>query len=361
MSALPESFDVAKRFGLFIYIARNADHPISLYDLFSKYKLDLESIKKELGSYHSDCSNKFARKRLTAGLVSLGGMTSFSKYARMGHWLGFFDFDLKAGIIAPNWITLIVAELAQRFGYKTIEFELPNTLKLLSTYLLIEKDRDLIVPLVTTLKKIQPLCQMVDTKILQLEYARNLQSTFLQILTEITTTSGYAASVKRVNFFRKNVELLEAGQPSTRGLKHMIEPRINWLLDLALVDCQLLCDSGHIKPINIWNEVGPVASSGCKNDAFFSKYAQYIGDLSPEKTESPFKRMSQSEILALSVKILQKETQQLLLVESVLVLAWLLLNSRQTSYVSFNDILSSIEDTFVIYRRKMEGLGFIQP
>lgn len=326
---------------------------------FLKYKLDLEELRRRLNDYGSDCTNRFARKRLQGGLVSAKGVTSFSKYARMGHWLGFFDFNLKTGLINSNSVTKIVSDLIKRFNIERCQFKLPYILKLLSTYLLIENDKNLIIPLVITLRDTNANSRIINTREFQLRYIRNIVNTYQQLLSGISSSNEYSALAKRLNFFYKNLNLLENGQPSTRGLLHMIEPRINWLLDLSLTDHNILCNSGGLYPIEAWSDLSLSPHESLKNDTFFKNYLGYIKDKN-ENLAANFQNMDVSDIITLSIKILQKDTGEMLLVEDVLLLAWILCNSGDHNYVGLNDVLKIMETDHTIYRRKMAGLGLIQ-
>jgi len=361
MPGLPESFNVAKRVGIFIYIAAKIGEADPIGQVFSKYKSDFASLKSELETYSETCLNRFARKKLNSGLISLEGATSFSKYVRMGHGLGFFDFNLKAGIISPNWVTSIVGILIKRIPREKLnEFKLPDTLKLLATYLLIKKDRDLVVPLVNALKRIGPNCRTINTKSLQLEYAKNLESRYLQALNETTSQLELGAYVKRLEFFRKNISLLEENQSATSGLKHMIDPRVNWLLDLSLVDEELLCNSGLVRPLDIWEHVDFASLDFMQNDRFFKRYVDYINRRFPKRNELLLESPNIRETVCDSVMLLKKEPKETLMVEPVLLLSWLTTNASKEIYVPFSDILQLIESDYMIYRRKMGGLGFIQ-
>lgn len=361
MPGLPESFNVAKRVGIFIYIAAKIGEADPIGQIFSKYKSDFGRLKSELEIYSETCLNRFARKKLNSGLISPGGATSFSKYVRMGHGLGFFDFNLKAGILSPNWVTSIVRILIERISREKLnEFKLPDTLKLLATYLLITKDRDLVVPLVNALKRIGPDCRTINTKSLQLEYARNLESRYLQALNETTSQFELGAYVKRLEFFRKNISLLEENQSATSGLKHMIESRVNWLFDLSLVDEELFCNSGLVKPLDIWECVDFASLGFMQNDRFFKRYVDYIKHRFPEGNELFFESSNMRETVHDSVMLLKREPKETLMLEPVLLLSWLAINTSKEIYVPFSDILQLIESNYVIYRRKMGGLGFIQ-
>jgi len=362
MPGLPESFDVAKRIGLFVYLARNIKQTTPMEELFSTYQNDLPKLRKSIKKYRIDCKNTIVRKKLMTGLVSSKGLTSFSKYLRIGNGLGIFDFELGLKLVHPNWLTYVVNGLSEIEHTSIFEMEIHNTLKLLFTRLIIEKDGDLTIPLVIALDKVNPSCLEVNTKQLQLEYAKTLKQAFAKILEfGLPNSHDYITYVKRYEFFERNIELLDKGLQPTRGLKHMIDSRVNWLLDLQLVDYKLLCNKGRIRPLPILKrQMVLINQKALENEEFYKGYVEYLRKqgIIPEK---PFtKGEGVNELVDTALGILAKEYKDLLLIEAVLLMSWSLCNTRLRRYTSSYRILDVIRKKYITYRRKMEGLGFIK-
>jgi hypothetical protein len=277
----------------------------------------------------------------------------------MGHWLGFFEFDVKRAILQPNWLTRITKELSEKSNFPMFSFEMPSALKLLSTYLLIERDRNLTLPLVMTIRKLAPSCQKIETNEFRFEYAKNLTQTYSDILREYSDSVDYPNYVRRYESFKKITERLEGGQEPSRSLEHIIEPRINWLIDLVLIDPDTLCSSGALQPLDIWDSLDSVSHKSFDDDAFFRKYIDYVlkrfGRL-----KLPDSRSGPEAAVDLALGIMKKEFGDLVLIDAALIMAWLLHNCAQDHYLTFNEVLQEIERNRPVYSRKMGGLGFVR-
>jgi hypothetical protein len=353
MTALPESFDVAKRIGLFVYIANVTNKKCLINDVFFKYVNDLEEIKKGITKYHTDCQSELVRKKFQTGLVSSSGLTSFSKYLRMADGLKILDFQLATGSITPNWNTYLIDILIKNSNHSIYNFALPNSLKLYFTYQIFENDKDLMLPLIQSLYNIHPNISDLNTKKLQMEYAKDLKNTFESRfkLGHISQNDLYT-NINRMKFFEKNIRLLEDNLPSTRGLKHMIDPRINWLLDLSIINYERLCHDECLVPLEIWKELDRKEND---SEYFYKEYSSYL------RTEEKYSMYHDVEqVIEYSINLLKKYYSDLVLVEPVLLLSWILYNTDNASYESVADILRIIEKKHSIMRRKMGGLGFIE-
>lgn len=374
MPGLPESFDVTKRLGLFVYLAEKAERPINLKSLFSIYCSDFTYLSESIKRYRNYCTNQDAQNKLRTGLVTPKGLTSFVKYLRIGHSLGIFDFSLDQNEVSPTWTAHVIREMPGNSYAPHFDFELTRAMKLLFACIMIKKDSDLLTPLATALRIVKPRCGEVDTKQLRLEYSRSLESLFLKTLERgALSPVDLTTYVRRYEFFQRNVRLLEEGIEPTRRLKHMIDSRVNWLLDLILVDQCELCYNGLIIPTDFWRILETQAklddlSQSDVLDQFFEAYKKHL-----DSQETPFedrnirdergnfiRLMSVKETIDMVLRSLGKVYRELVMIEAILLMTWAICNGYGTRYVGSKEILTTIENEYVTYRRKMTGLGFVQ-
>ena len=264
MLGLRETFDVAKRMALFVYIAVRTTHPLEFMTLLENYRDDHTLLTKGIQEYRSRCSYDPTRKKMQTGVVRIDSVASLNKYVRVAGELGLIDFEYtssspNSGLLYPNIISDVVGFLYERDesveNGTNYNFELSPNMKMLLFYLLLKKDSLYLISLAYAILEFDGSLKIdtVRTKI-QHAFAKSLlDSMRFVIQTQIGTPESLELLSERILFVKKNYELLEQNRKPTRGLLHLIDPRIHWFYDLELVDLSELCKNGNVTLSDFWN------------------------------------------------------------------------------------------------------------
>src|SRR5437879_5914624 len=92
MPGLPESFDMGKRLGLFVYFANSVRRKTSFPEIVERFARDYLTLAHELETFREGCSaSAIAEARV--GLPAASSRTSIDKVVRMTHGLGLIRYD----------------------------------------------------------------------------------------------------------------------------------------------------------------------------------------------------------------------------------------------------------------------------
>jgi len=281
LPALPESFDMGKRLGLFVYFATRVDRDSSFSKLAGFFAKDYTIIKTKMASYRSGCMNISALKKARTGLPSPNSLTSIDKVLRMAHGFGLFKYDYHSPSRSINPVdkTFLLKSCFKRF--LPISFELARPTKFILAELLLMQDSDLTLPLLRILRNKALSTEASRTDLLR-DYAEACVHRMELVLKEAALSEAEVnTAFKRLRFFESNFEQLEAGGKPSRGLLHMLDPRLHWLIDLLLVDFHAFCEHGMLSTVSLFPDSvfeSPIVEK-TETESIITHYSYYLRKL----------------------------------------------------------------------------------
>jgi len=279
---LPETFGETKRLALFAYVALRTPSAISLEEIFDSFQKDHAKLAEALSHYRTQCSSRLARRFFQSGLPARGAYRSLTDYARTTNGLGLVAAETRGGstVFKPNWLTITLRSLRNVSQYEALDFELPIPFKLLMADQLFTRDTILLGALLSSIKKAEERGLTLSNlrREITLDYVSMAHEYMIRELTSDRRTSEGSQTANRVDFFARNLRLLRAGEPASPGLRHPLEARLQWLVDLRFIDLTLLCrdERIHLSPFleNYSIKQGLLASD--ERDKTLVAYARYL-------------------------------------------------------------------------------------
>jgi hypothetical protein len=362
LKSLPESFDMAKRLGLFCWISKNLNGPIAFEELFQKFRASHNVLSSEVkNSYSADDKNAdlWALQKVRIGLPNSRSKTSFSKYVRVGHGLGILNMERSETlmILKPEWMTYLLREFSNE---QRNTFELTDKEKVLLFTRLLQVDDIFIVPLLKVLS-ILPLSRnrWIADKEFNSLFAKTvidyLSTGFLETISEKPTTL-----LNKYKFIKHNLSLLEQGEEPTRGFLHMVEPRVHWLIDLGAIDSFAFFNRGEIRSYTSKAELANYSflSDDFSTNPLVTTFVEHlVKDKTPRHASIPKEELL--PILQSAIQNLREAYPNLVPVEAIVASVFASSAVKFGKTIPYQIILDMIENEFSIYRGYRSGLGFI--
>lgn len=372
MTGLIETFDVARRAGIFVYIMSTLEKARSYRSLLERYKSDYHILETNLRQYYKDCKNGSTMKKMQTGLVRKSSKVSLNKYVRVGAGLELLKFDFapsapSEGMLAPSWVsnTILTAIARPIVSNETgFDFDVGPRLKLILLQQILRRDSSYILPLIYTIGNLDetPKINNIRRTVMR-PYAENLLRAFEYSLNMPGMPHDSAkAMYGRIPFIRRNIRLMKDGRVPRRGFLHLIDPRLNWLYDLDLVDTDRFCRDGAVVISGFWpfgdnDLVDFMKTTIREQDDLFDNFAKIQASRYQLKEDI---KPNLEAVLDYALKPLEKRFDRLIPMSTVR----LLVTSTSLCYgfhPKRSDIIGELKCRgYSIYRDYMAGEGYIE-
>ena len=247
MHGLPESFDMGKRLGLFIYFTSKVERNYTSDRLIDAFSKDYMVLRENISTYHSTFSSQIALNKSRVGLPLPSSRTSLDKILRMSYGLGLFNYEYNSPskAVSPSDMTFLIQSFPEHLS---LEFELFRPFKFILAKRILQKDWDLFVPLLRiSLRNGLNLNSNLRGQLLS-EYAKRCITQMEKALDQVDLSDiEFNLLSNRLDFYYKNLDRINSGISPSRGLIHTMEPRVHWIVDLLFCSFESLSKDGIIK------------------------------------------------------------------------------------------------------------------
>ncbi|HUI01379.1 MAG TPA: hypothetical protein VLX56_07100, partial [Nitrososphaerales archaeon] len=237
--------------------------------------------------------------------------------------------------------------------------------KLCITSLLVQRDWDLVVPLLRVLKTRRLKVDTPRKEFLELYAAQCYEQMRAMLRTEL----GAEASIvmKRLSLFDSSLRELRAGRLPARGLLHILEPRIHWLIDLVLVDFVAYCDHGELKlSPGLSTADLPTLMSEAGLESLVTSHSKYLKKIAlSDDADNPLaggttKHTSFEETLDDSIRLIGESTGRFVPVDIVADRVWYLALASGNA-VSRSSIIPMLQNLgYPLFRSRGPSLGYLE-
>ena len=357
MTRLPETWSETRRLGVIRIISRAIEQKKSFDQILDQFvnPNTRANLVRELSSYYfEEIKDKKIRRVLETGLP--GSASVLRNYLRLMKGMDLIDYDLKKDFNpCPNLLLLTCFDSMYSPEQRKSIFELSSLERLFFSKLLLTKDRDLFIPSMITIdgsqwpwskiefEKYREFCKLA-VEMLQFSIFNVKAEERFRIRRQIDYLSSCAIEISRAKKIRA-------------GIKHLLIPRIHWMLDLRFFDLS----KSKVKLKQEWRvfidrSTEKPSELNCQIDTALRMYANKSAK--PSRVEE---HKSYDDLIRFCIQILRKYFIRLIPLDQLSDLVYLsgmLLGSPK----SWNDVKSSILSLPSVrsYRGMYGGIKFIE-
>lgn len=232
MTRLPETWSETRRLGVVRIISSLIYQQRSFFQIVDYFLNARSLLNDDISSrFYPDIQDKKLRKLLETGIP--GSTSVVRNYLRLMKGMNLIEYDLKEN---PTGLPdlFLLKSLERMHDQRKSFFELLPMEKIFFIKLLLNKDTSLFLPSLSVVDDLPWPWRKIDTK-KYTDFCRLAADMLETFLYEVKAEERF--NVRRQIRYLQNCEAQISRTKKVRaGIKHLLIPRICWMLDLSIID-----------------------------------------------------------------------------------------------------------------------------